>query len=206
MRDEWSAHPRDDCYFCGDESDVLESHHLVPRRYNGSDKDRNLVTVCPTCHQKLERLYDKRFYQSLGMSETDEVISYILEYLISELDHLQMNLYYEMDAIQDRIKALHSDEIEQDKLEEYISDAITSYHEDQHIPDTSETGGENDKNGLNVKKTIEKMEQDYVEGVPLDDLLEVLESHDVEDPEGEINSLKVKGKLYEPSHGHLRTT
>jgi len=43
MRNERSAHPRDDCYLCGDESDVLESHHLVPRRYNGSDKDRERI-------------------------------------------------------------------------------------------------------------------------------------------------------------------
>lgn len=53
------------CAFCGDDR-VTERHHIVPRRYDGSDDDENLVTVCPTCHEVLERLYDRRFYQKLG--------------------------------------------------------------------------------------------------------------------------------------------
>lgn len=54
-----------ECYFC-DEQFVLERHHVVPRRFGGSDSDENLVTVCPTCHEKLEKLYDKRFYEGVG--------------------------------------------------------------------------------------------------------------------------------------------
>lgn len=62
---------RDDCYFC-DETECLESHHVVPRRFDGSDKEENLVTVCPTCHRKLEGLYDKRFYNELtGVSRSN---------------------------------------------------------------------------------------------------------------------------------------
>lgn len=53
------------CYFCG-EVDVLEEHHIVPRRYNGSDKEDNIVTVCPTCHRKLEKLYDDKFYRKVS--------------------------------------------------------------------------------------------------------------------------------------------
>lgn len=53
------------CYFCS-ETECLEEHHVVPRRYDGSDEDENLVKVCPTCHRKLESLYDKSFYERIG--------------------------------------------------------------------------------------------------------------------------------------------
>lgn len=54
------------CKFCGeDNKEALEEHHIVPRRYNGSDRDENLVTVCKNCHGKLESLYDDRFYEQI---------------------------------------------------------------------------------------------------------------------------------------------
>lgn len=60
------------CFFC-DELEVLEEHHIVPQRFDGSDSDENLVTVCPTCHRKLESIYDARFYDEIGAkSSTDE--------------------------------------------------------------------------------------------------------------------------------------
>jgi len=56
------------CYFClSEERHILEEHHTVPRRFDGSDDDENLVRVCPTCHEKLERLYSERFYRELGV-------------------------------------------------------------------------------------------------------------------------------------------
>lgn len=59
------------CYFClSEERQILEEHHIVPRRFDGSDDDENLVRVCPTCHQKLERLYDDRFYDELGVENS----------------------------------------------------------------------------------------------------------------------------------------
>ncbi len=54
------------CYFC-DENGITESHHIVPRRFGGSDSEENLVDVCPTCHSKLESLYNKRFYQEISL-------------------------------------------------------------------------------------------------------------------------------------------
>ena len=58
----------DKCYFCN-ETRCLERHHIVPRRFNGSDNDENLVKVCGSCHVKLESLYDNRFYKRLGVLE-----------------------------------------------------------------------------------------------------------------------------------------
>lgn len=61
---------RESCYFCGNEdTEVHEEHHIVPERFGGTDQDRNLVQLCPTCHRKIERLYGPRFYTTLGVSE-----------------------------------------------------------------------------------------------------------------------------------------
>lgn len=59
----------DGCYFCGEGTNVLETHHIVPQRHDGSDGTENLVDLCPTCHERLERLYNKRFYDALGVEK-----------------------------------------------------------------------------------------------------------------------------------------
>lgn len=57
---------REDCYICGHgNADILEQHHIVPQRHGGSDSAENLVELCPSCHETLERLYNKRFYDVL---------------------------------------------------------------------------------------------------------------------------------------------
>lgn len=56
------------CYFCPARHG-LQTHHIVPQRKNGSDLRENLVIVCETCHDKLESLYDQRFYERLGLSD-----------------------------------------------------------------------------------------------------------------------------------------
>jgi hypothetical protein len=61
----------DGCYFC-DEKERIETHHIVPSRFDGSDDPENLVGVCPTCHSKLENLYSKRFYDSLGVGKGED--------------------------------------------------------------------------------------------------------------------------------------
>jgi len=61
------------CYFCREDGPAaLETHHIVPRRHNGSDREKNLVTVCANCHRKLEALYDKRFYEVLGVEAAED--------------------------------------------------------------------------------------------------------------------------------------
>jgi hypothetical protein len=56
------------CYFCPKRNDI-EVHHIVPQRFNGSDERENLVALCDRCHEKLESLYDKRFYEKLGVTD-----------------------------------------------------------------------------------------------------------------------------------------
>lgn len=64
---------RDVCYICGNKNrDVLEEHHIVPQRFGGSDDDENTVQLCSNCHTSLERLYDQRFYDKLGISKPED--------------------------------------------------------------------------------------------------------------------------------------
>jgi hypothetical protein len=58
------------CFFCPKRTDI-EVHHILPRRFNGSDARENLVAVCDACHEKLELLYDKSFYSALGIDDAD---------------------------------------------------------------------------------------------------------------------------------------
>jgi len=58
----------DKCYFCSETNeDMLEQHHILPRRDGGTDRDKNLVTVCASCHNGLEHLYDRDFYSRFGV-------------------------------------------------------------------------------------------------------------------------------------------
>lgn len=62
------------CFICGDSNpDRHQEHHIVPKRYGGSDKSKNLVTLCAGCHQAVEKIYNKRFYQELGVEQSHEL-------------------------------------------------------------------------------------------------------------------------------------
>lgn len=45
----------------------MEEHHILPRRFGGGDDDKNLVTLCASCHQAVESIYDKRFWTAVGL-------------------------------------------------------------------------------------------------------------------------------------------
>jgi len=66
-----TQHPRQRCYFCGSEGPI-ETHHIVPRRHDGDDHESNLVDLCANCHQRLEALYDKRFFDKIADASTVE--------------------------------------------------------------------------------------------------------------------------------------
>jgi len=58
---------KEECYFCGESSKYyLEEHHIVPKRYNGSNRDHNLVTLCRDCHRRLEELYTDKVFQTIA--------------------------------------------------------------------------------------------------------------------------------------------
>lgn len=63
-----AATQKERCHFCPRQNE-LQEHHIVPDRFEGRDTRENIVCVCERCHKKLERLYDKRFYERLGIAD-----------------------------------------------------------------------------------------------------------------------------------------
>jgi len=57
------------CRFCG--ALGTQEHHIVPQRFGGEDREGNIVEVCKPCHKKLERLYDKSFYEWFGIDDEE---------------------------------------------------------------------------------------------------------------------------------------
>ena len=61
-----------ECFICGTHRpNSIESHHIVPQRYGGSDAPENLVNLCSSCHSAIEKLYTDSFYERLGVEEAD---------------------------------------------------------------------------------------------------------------------------------------
>jgi len=55
---------KETCHFC-QESNVLECHHIIPKRLGGSNDSKNILVLCPTCHAKIERIYDDSFFKRI---------------------------------------------------------------------------------------------------------------------------------------------
>ncbi|WP_160135699.1 HNH endonuclease [Halococcus salsus] len=76
------------CFICGEENSiVLQRHHIIPRRYEGSDHSENLVTLCANCHVALERIYTDKVLTQLGRAweeqQSNRDVSDILDILQS---------------------------------------------------------------------------------------------------------------------------
>lgn len=56
------------CYFCNC-GPPLREHHIIPQRFDGPDTKDNTVELCDLCHKRLERLYDKSFYEWFGIED-----------------------------------------------------------------------------------------------------------------------------------------
>jgi hypothetical protein len=74
------------CFVCGENNPVvLQRHHIIPRRYAGSDGDENLVTLCANCHEAVEHIYTDEVITQLGRAwksqQPDVGISDILRLL-----------------------------------------------------------------------------------------------------------------------------
>lgn len=60
------------CQICGERSPrSMETHHIIPRRYGGSDDVENLVTLCANCHGAVESIYSNDRWESVGASKDD---------------------------------------------------------------------------------------------------------------------------------------
>jgi hypothetical protein len=47
----------------------METHHIIPRRYGGSDDDANLVSLCSSCHTAVESIYSDDRWQQVGLTK-----------------------------------------------------------------------------------------------------------------------------------------
>jgi len=114
---------RTTCFFCSSKG-PLERHHILPKRIGGTDKDRNVVDLCPTCHKRIEQLYDDRVLRELSPHMTGEASSvrWVDHYAAAVLNELSVggtvtvaalrNLYRKRtrmknrDTVTDRVKRL----------------------------------------------------------------------------------------------------
>ena len=67
------------CKECGKENCRLEVHHITPRRANGRDTIGNLITLCPTCHDRTkgrEEQFAERYYAMLGSNGNPDGLRY----------------------------------------------------------------------------------------------------------------------------------
>ena len=46
------------CCFCGSRNG-LQLHHIIQKRFGGSDSKENLILICPECHRMYHQLTDR---------------------------------------------------------------------------------------------------------------------------------------------------
>lgn len=170
---------REDCYICRrGNPDVLERHHLVPRRHNGIDIDPNLVEVCPTCHEALERLYGTWFWETVSTMGEERGRDEAIVGMIEDLEDLHGELL-------DRLKNPQPSPIE-----------------DEDECTTAEDLAQQD-----LPKLIEKIDGAYPDrpGAPVEDVMFYLYDSGVSEDRAEdkIQCLQDKGELYYPDQNHM---
>ncbi len=51
------------CYFCDYHGEIIQMHHILPRKDNGKDNDKNLLPLCPNCHRLIHQdIYGLCYY------------------------------------------------------------------------------------------------------------------------------------------------
>lgn len=64
------------CFVCGyDNPNGIEIHHIVPRRFGGTDHPENTVHLCASFHQAIEKIYDDSFYERLHIQSREDDIA-----------------------------------------------------------------------------------------------------------------------------------
>lgn len=69
---------RDDftCQQCGEKTDLLDIHHIIPLKRSGTNSVNNLIALCRSCHKKIEPRFQKndkplkyeKFLMSVGVN------------------------------------------------------------------------------------------------------------------------------------------
>jgi replicative DNA helicase Mcm len=110
-----------------------------------------------------------------------------------------------------------SDTVEQEDADRVIDIVRKSLEDVGMDPETNEFDADMIEAGTSksqrdrikgLRAIIEELEEEYEEGAPYDEVIEmaVENGEDRDKAEHEIEKLKQRGEVYEPSQGHLRTT
>jgi len=62
------------CFICGfDHAPSLQDHHALPPRLGGNDDLENLYVLCANCHQAVEKIYDREFWDRVREGELEPI-------------------------------------------------------------------------------------------------------------------------------------
>lgn len=61
----------DHCFFCGIKPKRISVHHIIPLANGGTHEKNNLLTVCPKCHVKAEKISREAACSYLGEKPTN---------------------------------------------------------------------------------------------------------------------------------------
>jgi hypothetical protein len=120
------------CFICGhSNSNILEVHHAVPQRLGGSDIEENTYSLCGSCHNAVEEIYDDGFYQRLGVAVDGDEGEFSRQHQTGEVlepqdsqgrkippnsDHIEVEEYWRVNVTISQVEAIaegnydHADE------------------------------------------------------------------------------------------------
>lgn len=68
------------CFICGEDNpNVFNEHHIIRQSQGGSDQSKNLVTLCSSCHEAVEKIYDNEFWERVEVAEDGEDSGNVVE-------------------------------------------------------------------------------------------------------------------------------
>lgn len=201
MSDENHQIDRDDCYICSrGNPDILEQHHIVPKRFGGSDTDANLVELCPSCHQAIESLYDERFWTAVGAVSEQRQLDFIAADLVGRLEDLEFEISETLRKAQK--------ELEEDYVGEEVdvakAEAREKYMESVE-PDFTDSGSDTRDDMDKVASFIaDTSVENYAP--TRDEIVDILSEGDLSEDEilQAIEALIKVGQAYETDDGSIR--
>ena len=197
---------REDCYICGrGHPDILEAHHIVPRRYNGSDEDPNIVELCPSCHKALERLYDLRFWTKVGALSRERTMDIIIDDLDRKLEAMSIGISSEINST----RKFLSEEYRETGYADMREDALDRLS----IDDPQQEGDGPDVDDFDelckvAKQEVRELQEEYngLSGAPTERVIEQLTEYGIDQDVADeaVQRLRDKGEIYAPHQDTVR--
>lgn len=76
------------CKECGRENCRLEVHHITPKRAGGRDTISNLITLCPSCHDRTkgrEKQFAERYYAMIRSDGNNAGLQYASHVMVGKM-------------------------------------------------------------------------------------------------------------------------